>query len=306
MKGLYVLLGYLSILVIGCEEGPPIAGGANGDGEGSDSDGDGIPDGSAVGNPEPGATDACDTLIEMTVRDFNESHPDFERAHMGWGPLQGVLESTLGSDGKPVFSKIDGEHQISQDETQREAYTFTVNNWTDTENPMFDGADSFHDWYRDSDRNHRYEKTLQLDPLEGVSGTYYFDSLEEPYGNFFALTPSEGFGAGPIDPAINPHEQNFLFTTEIHLRFEYVEGQVFKFSGDDDLWIFVNDILALDLGGLHSRFNGSIDFDAQAEALGITPGETYDMDIFHAERHTLESNFRIETNISCFSPGIVI
>jgi hypothetical protein len=34
--------------------------------------------------------------------------------------------------------------------------------------------------------------------------------------------------------------------------------------------------------------------------LGIVPGGTYQMDIFHAERHREMSNFRVETNISCF------
>ncbi len=36
------------------------------------------------------------------------------------------------------------------------------------------------------------------------------------------------------------------------------------------------------------------------DSLGLTLGETYPMDIFHAERHTNESNFRIETTIQCF------
>lgn len=269
-----------------------------------DDNNDGIPNGSAIGNQNPDNTDSCDTLLEMTVRDFDTTHPDFERADPGWGPLQGVVASTLGTDKKPVFQNVNGTHQISQDEAQKQAYTFTINNWTNTENPMFSTAESFNQWYQDD--THRYEKTLQLKPLDSEPGTYYFDSLEEPYSNFFALSPSEGYGVTPQNTGTNPNNQNFLFTTEIHLRFEYVQGQVFKFSGDDDLWIFVNGKLALDLGGLHSRFNGSINFDTQAAALGITPGETYDMDIFHAERHTMESNFRIETNISCFKPGIVV
>jgi fibro-slime domain-containing protein len=85
--------------------------------------------------------------------------------------------------------------------------------------------------------------------------------------------------------------------------FTYVAGQTFTFRGDDDMWIFVNDSLALDLGSMHIAWEGSIDFDEQATALGITPGGMYRMDIFHAERHTSDSNFRIETNIGCFRPA---
>ena len=50
-------------------------------------------------------------------------------------------------------------------------------------------------------------------------------------------------------------------------------------------------------GNMHTPLEESIDFDAAADDLGITEGETYPMDIFHAERHTVESNFRVETTI---------
>ncbi len=291
-----MMTGLMSlILLLGCESDPRAKKDGDGDGE--------YPEGSAIGEKDPNSTGDCDTVIEMTIRDFDESHPDFEREHKGWGPVTGILDAALGADRKPVFLQPIGDAQISQDEAQKQSYTFTVNNWVDAANPMFDGEKSFRDWYHSTPI---FEKTLTLKALPESPGTYYFESLEEPYGNFFPLLPDEGLGPGPVDPGINPNEQNFLFTTEIHLRFGYVAGQVFKFSGDDDLWIFVNGRLALDMGGLHSRFNGSIDFDAQAADLGITPGNTYNMDIFHAERHTLESNFRIETNISCFEPVIVV
>jgi fibro-slime domain-containing protein len=53
---------------------------------------------------------------------------------------------------------------------------------------------------------------------------------------------------------------------------------------------------------MHGPESGIVDFDAQAARLGIAPGNSYSMDIFHAERHTDGSNFHIETNISCFTP----
>ncbi len=84
------------------------------------------------------------------------------------------------------------------------------------------------------------------------------------------------------------------------MSFTYEQGQTFTFRGDDDLWVFVNKKLALDLGGVHEPMQGTINFDSQAATLGIAPGNKYDMDIFHAERQTLESNFHVETNIECF------
>ena len=75
---------------------------------------------------------------------------------------------------------------------------------------------------------------------------------------------------------------------------------MFTFRGDDDLWLFVNGQLALDLGGLHPALEGSVVMDS----LGLVPGETYPMDIFHAERRTNASNFRIVTNIECFTDPV--
>jgi fibro-slime domain-containing protein len=86
----------------------------------------------------------------------------------------------------------------------------------------------------------------------------------------------------------------------MHATFRYRGGEVFTFRGDDDVFVFVNGKLALDLGGVHGAETDTIDFDAQAGALGITVGSTYSLDVFHAERHTVESNFRIETSIECF------
>ena len=57
--------------------------------------------------------------------------------------------------------------------------------------------------------------------------------------------------------------------------------------------------LAMDLGGLHGVVNGSI----QLDTLGLTPGEMYTLDAFHAERCDSGSNFRIDTSIACLIPG---
>ena len=41
-------------------------------------------------------------------------------------------------------------------------------------------------------------------------------------------------------------------------------------------------------------------FDDLAEPLGLEIGSSYPLDIFHAERHTTMSTFRIETSITTF------
>lgn len=234
----------------------------------------------------------CDNVLEVTYRDFDATHPDMERAHPGDVVRHNLVMLELGPDKKPVFASSVGCPRVME----RPSQPGECDNWTVTE-PVIESQESFDQWYRTVEGvNIEIQKTLELSAAG--NGDYVFDS-----NSFFPLGPEEGFG---IAPTPNHHlMSNFLFTTEIHVRFRYVPGQVFTFRGDDDLWIFVNGKLAMDLGSMHSAEVGTIDFDAQASELGIVAGQTYDMDIFHAERHTLESNFRFETNISCFEPGVI-
>jgi fibro-slime domain-containing protein len=232
----------------------------------------------------------CDSVLEVTYRDFTEAHPDFEMPFRGDVVRRGLVAPTLGAGRKPVFLSAIG----------CPADTMTplgCANWTVTE-PTLSTADAFAQWYADSPGvNMTIEKGLELTESAPGSGEYVFDST-----SFFPLSASEGSGPSP---AGHHTGNNYLFTTEIHVRFGYRAGQRFTFRGDDDLWIFVNDKLALDLGSLHGPEQGTIDFDAQAATLGITVGQTYAMDIFHAERHTDGSNFRVTTNISCFTDVVV-
>ena len=111
-----------------------------------------------------------------------------------------------------------------------------------------------------------------------------------------AFFPIDGQGFGDEG---NPH--NYHFTYEIHAQFTYEGGEVFTFTGDDDLFTFINGKLAIDLGGVHGPQNQTIDLDQQATSLGIAVGETYPLDFFFAERHTTQSDFRIDTSIGCFT-----
>jgi fibro-slime domain-containing protein len=263
------------------------SGGSTGSSGGDDNPFGDLP-GQGGGSSGSGGGDACGTVLPVIYRDFSESHPDFEMDYRGDGVRRRLVKPELDSSLKPQFlSAVGCPADLNTPLGCREG---TPNQ------PVIEGGQtSFDQWYRDVDGvNISFTKELALTESAAGSGQYVFDSAD-----FFPLLPEEGFG---ITPANHYRNQNFLFTTEVHLRFGYVAGQKFSFRGDDDLWIFVNNRLALDLGSMHGPESGVIDFDAQATELGIVPGGTYSMDIFHAERHTDGSNFRIETNISCFTP----
>jgi len=234
----------------------------------------------------------CDNILEVTYRDFDATHPDMERSNPGDVVRHNLVLLELGVDKKPVFASSVGCPRVAL----RPSTPGECDNWTVTE-PVIESAQSFDQWYRTIDGvNIEIPKTLELTATS--AGESVFDST-----SFFPLGSTEGYGVAPTPD--HHLKSNFLFTTEIHVRFTYVLGQVFTFRGDDDLWIFVNDRLAMDLGSMHAAEAGTIDFDAQAAELGIAPGQSYAMDIFHAERHTQESNFRFETNISCFEPVVI-
>lgn len=199
------------------------------------------------------------TTINLTgtIRDFPASHPDFEGA-IG-GVETGIVETTLGADDNPVRSS-----QVSGQTTEA------------GESP------GFGDWYNDTPNN-----------VGVTSHTITLDNTITADPNVFSYVDGSFF---PIDGMLGGNEgnsHNFHFTYEIHSSFTYQGGETFSFTGDDDLWVFINDQLVVDIGGVHSAASGSVDLDT----LGLAMGNTYSFDLFFAERHRTASNFNIDTSI---------
>jgi fibro-slime domain-containing protein len=195
--------------------------------------------------------------LSATVRDFNDTHPDFEGSI---GGLQtGQVQSTLGAGAKPV--------------------------WNAPALAGFTSEANFDQWYRDvAGVNLAGALTITLNETTPGSGVYEYINP--------AFFPIDGQLFGNQGRAHNYH-----FTLELHTSFTYQPGQVFNFTGDDDLWLFIDNQLVVDLGGVHGAVSGGVNLDT----LGLTSGQNYDFDLFFAERHTSESNFKMQTTIELAS-----
>ena len=89
---------------------------------------------------------------------------------------------------------------------------------------------------------------------------------------------------------------NFHFTSQVQYWFKYDATATARldFTGDDDVWVFVNDKLAVDLGGVHQPVDGTVSISkTTAATYGLTDGKVYKINIFHAERKKESSSFRL-------------
>jgi fibro-slime domain-containing protein len=214
-----------------------------------------------------------------TIPNGYATHPDFQQYNPGL--CKGLIENALDAQNKPVLK--DG-HACDANKT-----------WITS-------ADSFEQWYRDGLKNgakklvnERIDATLKL--TKRNDGSYVFDSNEAPYseGKFFPLE-SSGFG---IESGMTDHdgvEHNFHFTSEFKYWFTFKAGSnpTLEFRGDDDVWVFINNKLVVDLGGVHGAEAGSVTLDATtASGLGLVDGGMYEITVFQAERHTSASNYKL-------------
>ena len=189
---------------------------------------------------------------------------DFQIAHPDFQNInaqdRGILETMLSDDGRPAL--------LTDGTTTIESHA------------------SFYQWYRTIDGVNQatpYTIVLENSPENPETFTYinnaFFPIDDQLFGN-------EG----------NSH--NYHFTFMLPAKFSYQGGEVFNFTGDDDVWLFINGHLVIDLGGVHGPQTQAVALDDVAEEIGLVVGEIYELVFFFAERHTTGSNCMITTSIA--------
>lgn len=216
--------------------------------------------------------------LPMQYRDFvkasdvTNGHADFE-AFTGTAVVTGLVASTLGSDGLPVFASSVGSGSTT----------------------MITSSTTFNAWFHNSTKNKVINRNMSL-PLgrQGSSQAWQYDTAA-----FFPIDNATGsWVTGGQEPTINcGGAHNLNFTSQSQYFFVYdasVPPFTIEIRGDDDIWVFINKKLVIDMGGVHSPATGTVTVDAsKASELGLVDGQVYRADIFHAERRSCASNFRI-------------